>query len=184
MIYDIVAYLNSQIEIDNSVLHGVAYPVIRENEHQPVTFIDTYSGQYRFAGFDDDHALISYHKVNGISTSVKGTGFGDKESSHLTTTYNCTLHIYYNRMLIARPPDEVYLFFLANLPTKFELGEIKVTVSLKDVRLDIHQLFSEEYKNNQKVLAPEQVLMAINYSIESTYTNGCFDTVFPNNTLN
>lgn len=170
-IHDIIKVVNSSLKgiIKNGVWHGVASNVERNKVSQPE--ID---GKY--AGIDDVHPLISYHKLISLTSSVeRNKGYGDSPGS-IKNTYSLAMVVFVNRKKCGAYQDDVFLSIQANLPEMIDSPPYKsVQLIMGRVDLDSETVYGQEYTNAKYKLQPEQYLFRINYTIETTFKKGCFN---------
>lgn len=180
MISKIINEINESLtaSFTGAKIYGLAQSVIRRSgtEAELLPALVNNDGEAVYVGFDDTHSLMMYHKMNSMSTTdSKYKGYGDA-TADLTNTYQNTLIVYLDRKKVKKLPDEIYLKIQASIE-ELKIPPFK-TVSIKftNVILNSTQVFASEYQGTRYLLPPEKNLFAINYSIESIFKKGCFDT--------
>ncbi|MER3499784.1 MAG: hypothetical protein C4308_14760 [Chitinophagaceae bacterium] len=142
----------------------------------PVAF--TKNGKGKYLGADDIQSIITYHKVNNFTVSRESRlGYGDSRG-RIKNTYNMKLIVFLKRDITKVEPDELALYIQNKLPEcTSSTNGIRLVYNIGEVILNDRQVFDMEYKNVPYFVKPEHALMAINYTIESTFDTNCFNLI-------
>lgn len=169
-IRDIISSLNEQIELPKgSEVNGVAELVPRDD--QTIPEIDG-----KFVGVDDTFSVRIYHRVLSVAskTDIK-KGYGN-DVGEVSNTYSITMVVFLQHERAKLYPDELLLFIQSKMPDRLigpPYNDIRVTVT--GAGLDSQSNWTQEYKSGANYrLKSDQFLFKINYSIETTFSKGCF----------
>lgn len=158
--------------------YGLTQPIARIDGDRTEVFpgVITPNGEIQYVGIDDIYSAILYHKNISISSTLnRRSGFGDS-MGNWTTVFNNSLIIYVNRKRICAMPDDLIFFIQSNFPDEIKIEPFKkIDILFQSVILNTAQVYENEYQDVQeKVLDPSKSMMAINYSIEATFSKNCF----------
>lgn len=169
-IHDIIKVVNDSLKglVDDAVWQGVASNVKRKDVSQPEI-------NEKYAGIDDVHPLVAYHKLISLNSSVIArSGYGDS-AGYIKNAYSLALVVFVNRGKCKLYQDQVLLAIQANLPDLIDAPPYKsVQVIMGRVDLDSETVYGQEYTNARYKLGTDQYLFRINYTIETTFKKGCF----------
>lgn len=179
MINPIINKINEQLsKVFEGKIYGLAQSVIRiiGNEAEIIPALVDYEGEGKYVGLDDTYPVIIYHKLNSLKTeNAKYKGYGDDNADQVNT-YDNSLIVYYDRKKLKKLPDEMYLKIQISVQENLKIDPFKtVSIKFNNVILNSAQVFANEYRGTAYKLAPEKNLIAINYTVESTFKKGCFD---------
>lgn len=169
-IRDIISSLNELIELPKgSEVNGVAELVPRDD--QTIPEIDG-----KFVGVDDMFPVRIYHRLISVSSRVvPGTGYGN-EVGFISNTYPIAMVVFLQHERAKLYPDELLLFIQSNMPDRlkgYPYNDIRVTFT--GANLDSQSNWTQEYRSGIDYrLKSDQFLFKINYSIETTFSKGCF----------
>lgn len=152
-------------------IYGLAQTMLKEGKLIPT--IISLTGKEQYAGVDDAHPVIIYHKSNSIQTAIKAGGKGD-DPGPLVNTYSNSLIVYLNRKRLKLLPDELYLYLQAAMPSGFSMPPFEIVIRQTTVILNSQQVWASEYQRDF-TLPPEANLFAVNYTVESSFKKNCFD---------
>ncbi|MBA3830065.1 MAG: hypothetical protein H0X33_14080 [Taibaiella sp.] len=173
MLSEIVNEINSTLKplFNGGNIYGLAQSIIKNNQVIPA-LVDN-NGEGKYIGIDNTLPFIVYHKNNSISaTDVPGQG----DELNIKNTYSNVLIIYLNRKKTKILPDELFLNIQAN-PFRYKIQPFKnIVIRVQNVILNSQQVWQSEYLGSDYEITPDSNLLAINYTIESTFKRGCFDT--------
>lgn len=171
-IRDIISSLNEGIcEIlpKGSEVNGLAELVPRDEITLPE--IDG-----KFVGIDDKYPVRIYHRLNSVSSSIKrNTGVG-RSTGDQVNVYGISMVIFLQQQIAKLYPDELMLFFQAHFPEQVKLNPYKlIIISFNSSAMDSQSVWKQEYTGGTEYkLKSNQFLFKINYSIETTFSKGCF----------
>jgi hypothetical protein len=170
-IRDIVAELNKTLAWlpTGSESNGIAELLLREDVTIPVI-------NERYVGIDDIYPIRIYHRLNSMTSAIKaGTGIG-RSLGDLANTYQLSMVVFLDRSKSSMYPDEFLLFAQANFPERLSLEPYKTVVpTFVSAALDSMQVYKQEYVASDTYrLKEDQFFFKINYSIETTFSKGCF----------
>lgn len=160
-------------------IYGLAQSMIRVKSDglESLPAIVDNDGEGKYIGIDNTLPFIIYHKNNSITTrQVAKAGYGD-ESGDTVNTYSNTMVVYMNRKKLKIQPDQMFLNLQGSFPDSItHQGFKNIVILIQNVILNSQQVWASEYQNTDFRLQPDSNLFAINYTIESTFKKGCFDT--------
>lgn len=181
MISKIIDSINEDLKkfFEEAKIFGLAQSIIRKQgaEIELIPALVNYGGEAIYVGFDDVYPLMIYHKMNSMISSLsdKNRGYGDAGADQVNT-YQNSMIVYMDRKKLKKLPDEIYMKIQGGFPERLKIDPFKtVTIKFSNVILNSQQVFASEYQGNSYSLSPEKNLFAINYTIESTFSKGCFD---------
>jgi hypothetical protein len=111
-----------------------------------------------------------------MTSAIKaGTGIG-RSLGDLANTYQLSMVVFLDRSKSSMYPDEFLLFAQANFPERLSLEPYKTVVpTFVSAALDSMQVYKQEYVASDTYrLKEDQFFFKINYSIETTFSKGCF----------
>lgn len=172
-IHDIVLELNSSLTWlpAGSEANGIAELLLSDETTIPVI------GE-KYVGIDDIYSVRIYHRLNSMSSAVRaGTGYG-RDAGDQVNTYQLSMVIFLDRVKAALYPDEFLLTTQANFPERLILEPFKTIVSVfVSAVFDSQLVYRQEYVASDTYrLKTDQFFFKINYSIETTFSKGCFKT--------
>lgn len=176
-----IEVINKPLEklISGIKVYGIAEPIARTKGTEVEIFpgVINNDGEITEVSPDDLQSVIVYHKANALgtklSTAIKGTG---DRPNPFVNAYNLSMIVYMDRKKTKMRPEELFLFIQANLPFKIELEPyIQVQVIVNTVILNSQAVYDSEYKGTPNPLPANHSLMQINYTIESTFHQNCFE---------
>lgn len=171
-IRDIISSLNESISgilTAGSEVNGIAELVSKDESTIPQ--IDG-----KFVGVDDKYPIRIYHRLNSLSTKlVPKTGYGES-AGDLSNTYTISMVVFLQHARAKLYPDELVLFIQANFPDRLKMEPYKnIILSFTEAQLDSQSNWTQEYRSGTDYrLKSDQFLFKINYSIETTFSKGCF----------
>lgn len=168
---DIVQALNSSLTWlpAGSEANGVAELLLREDVTIPVI-----NGEY--VGIDDLYPVRIYHRLNSLNSSVKaGTGVG-RSVGDSVNTYQLSMVVFLDQPKANMYPDEFLLFAQAHTPERITVEPYKsVIITFGSAAFDSLSVYRQEYVASDTYrLKEDQFFFKINYSIETTFSKGCF----------
>lgn len=169
-IRNIISSLNESIILPTgSEVNGVAELVPRDDKTLPE--IDG-----NFVGIDDKFPVRIYHRLINVNSLIRsGTGVGRSVGDQVNT-YSAAMVVFLQKERACLYPDELLLFIQSNFPERVTMNPYKsIIVTFKDAVLDSQAVWAQEYKSGEDYrLKSNQFLFKINYSIETTFSKGCF----------
>lgn len=180
--------LNKFIEVINKPLekllsgikvYGIAESIARTkgSEIDILPGIVSNDGEIEYVGVDDVETVIVYHKVNAIGSRLATIkGYGDDQNA-FQNTYSMSMVVYINRKNAKIRPEKLFLFIQANIPFLItQEPYVLIQVPINTVILNSQTVYDSEYRyQSKKPLPKEHSLMQINYTIESTFHQNCFE---------
>lgn len=170
-IRDIVTELNKYLTWlpTGSEANGIAELLLRDDVTIPVV------GE-KYVGIDDVYPVRIYHRLNSMSSVIKpGTGSG-RSAGDQANTYQLSMVVFLNKPKANMYPDELLLFAQANSPERLTIEPYKsVVTTFTSSVLDSLLVYRQEYvASDTYKLKEDQFFFKINYSIETTFSKGCF----------
>lgn len=170
-IRDIVIALNSSLTWlpAGSETNGIAELLLRDDVTIPVV-------NERYVGIDDVYPVRIYHRLNSMSSTIKqGTGYGRDNGDHVNT-YQLSIVVFLDHPKARLYPDEFLLVTQANFPERLSLDPYKsIVTNFSSVVFDSQLVYRQEYVASDTYrLKEDQFFFKINYSIETTFSKGCF----------
>lgn len=180
--------LNKFIEVINEPLkklisgikvYGIAESIARTKGSvvEIIPGIVGNDGEIKYVGINDLDSVIIYHKANalGVKPSAVRKGYGD-DPNNFVNAYAMSMIIYMDRSKTKLTPDQFFLFIQANLPFKIEQDPYAlILIQINTVILNSQAVYDSEYKGTENKLPANHSLMQINYTIESTFNQNCFE---------
>jgi len=163
-IVDIIGEINNNLLLTMkwAKLYGAAYSIDRDGKIQPVVNDSP-------VGFDDVYPLSAYHKINGAVINYK-PGAGRNEN--VVNTFSLSFFIFNNKNKTGLYPDEVAMIFQSAF-SKIKIDSVRINPT--SIILNSQQIYASEYRGSDYRLSENQSLIQINYNVEVTFKNGCFD---------
>ena len=129
----------------------------------------------------ENKAIVVYHKCISIQTSQSNKqGFG-RSLNPLTVKMKMCIVVFSDTTKTKLSADQIALNIHGIIPResiKSILTGVKNTsILINDAILNESQVYSEEFKNVDSFLGPEHSLIKINYTVESTVSQKCFNTI-------
>lgn len=169
-IRDIISSLNETIELPKgSEVNGVAELVPRDD--QTIPEIDG-----KFVGVDDVYPVRIYHRLLSVASKIDTKkGYGN-DVGGITNTYSIAMVVFLQHERAKLYPDELLLFIQSRMPDRLKgqpYNDIRITFT--GAQLDSQASWTQEYRSGTEYkLKSDQFLFKINYSIETTFSKGCF----------
>jgi hypothetical protein len=172
-IRDIVAELNKSLSWlpSGSEVFGIAELLLRDDVTIPVI------GE-KYVGIDDVYPVRIYHRLNSMTSTIKpGTGTG-RAVGDQANTYQMSMVVFLDKPKANLYPDEFLLHAQAMMPERLSVNPFKsVVITFSSVVFDSLLVYRQEYiSSNTYRLKEDQFFFKINYSIETTFSKGCFKT--------
>lgn len=170
-IRDIVLELNRSLTWlpIGSETNGIAELLLRDGVTIPAI------GE-KYVGVDDVFPVRIYHRLNSMASSVKAkTGYG-REAGDQVNTYQLSMVVFLDRPKSLMYPDEFLLVAQANFPERISLDPyISIVTNFGSAVFDSQLVYRQEYVASETYrLKEDQYFFKINYSIETTFSKGCF----------
>lgn len=172
-IRDIVTELNNSLTWlpSGSEANGIAELLLRDEVTIP-TIND------RYVGIDDVFPVRIYHRLNSMNSIIKpGTGMGRSVGDQVNT-YQLSMVVFLDKPKAKMYPDEFLLVVQASAPERLSIQPYKsVVINFGNVVFDSLLVYRQEYISSDTYrLKEDQFFFKINYSIETTFSKGCFKT--------
>lgn len=170
---DIVNELNQSFTWlpSGSEVNGVAELLLRDEVTVPVI------GE-KYVGIDDVYPVRIYHRLNSMTSTIKaGTGLG-RAAGDQVNSFQMSLVAFLDKPKSNLYPDEFLLNVQANIPERLSLVPYKsIVTTFSNAVFDSLLVYRQEYVSSDSYkLKEDQFLIKINYSIETTFSKGCFKT--------
>lgn len=170
-IRDIVTELNKSLTWlpSGSEANGIAELLLREDVTIPVI-------SDKYVGIDDVYPVRIYHRLNSMTGAIKaGTGTGRAVGDQVNT-YQLSMVVFLDKPKSKLYPDEFLLFAQAYTPERLTLNPYKsVVTTFSGTVFDSLLVYRQEYISSDTYrLKEDQFFFRINYSIETTFSKGCF----------
>lgn len=170
-IHDIVLEINSSLTWlpAGSEANGIAELLQREDVTIPAI------GE-KYVGIDDIYPVRIYHRLNSMASSIRAkTGYGREAGDHINT-YQLSMVVFLDRPKSCFYPDEFLLVLQANFPERISLEPYKsIVTGFGSTSFDSQSIYRQEYVASDTYrLKQDQFFFKINYSIETTFSKGCF----------
>jgi len=152
-----------------SEANGIAELLLRDETTIPVI-------NDRYVGIDDIYPVRIYHRLNSLNSSIRqGTGTGRSVGDNVNT-YQLSMVVFMDRPKACMYPDEFLLFAQANIPERLSIDPYKsVVITYGSSVFDSLAVYRQEYVASDTYrLKEDQFFFKINYSIETTFSKGCF----------
>jgi len=170
-IRDIVTELNTSFIWlpSGSEVNGIAELLLREDVTIPVV-------NEKYVGIDDVYPVRIYHRINSMISAIKAkTGYGREAGDHVNT-YQLSMVVFLDHPKSNMYPDEFILVLQANLPERISLEPYSsIVTNFGSAVFDSQLVYRQEYVASDTYrLKEDQYFFKINYSIETTFSKGCF----------
>ena len=170
-IRDIVTELNNAFTWlpSGSEVNGIAELLQREDVTIPVI-------NERYVGIDDVYPVRIYHRLNSMTSAIKaGTGTG-RSIGDQANTYQLSMVVFLDKPKSNMYPDEFLLLAQANTPERLTIEPYKsIVTTFTSSVFDSLLVYRQEYVSSETYkLKEDQFFFKINYSIETTFSKGCF----------
>jgi len=158
-----------------SIFHGIATSATKADRAGmfPVVYDDR--GQFKYIGIDDKFPLMMYHRITSMITPPDPGSYGDGDRMKLIAGMRAA--IYADRERVKIQADELGLFMSNGFPSVIHkvpnFGT--VAVRIQSIVPDNIAAFQIEYGATPFFLKPEQLLILINYQLETTVKKSCFN---------
>jgi hypothetical protein len=168
---DIVKEINKSLSWlpSGSEINGLAELLLRDDVTIPVI-------NERYVGIDDVYPVRIYHRLNSLTSGIKaGTGSGRSVGDNVNT-YQLSMVVFLDRPKSQMYPDEFLLVAQASTPERVIIEPYKsVVINFAGAALDSLSVYRQEYIASETYrLKEDQFFFKINYSIETTFSKGCF----------
>lgn len=150
-------------------VNGIAELLLRDEVTIPVI-------SEKYVGIDDVYPVRIYHRLNSMSSIIKpGTGTG-RSAGDQANTYQLSMVVFLDQSKAKMYPDEFLLFAQANIPERVSIEPYKsVVTNFTGSIFDSLLVYRQEYVSSETYkLKEDQFFFKINYSIETTFSKGCF----------
>lgn len=180
--------LNKFIEVINKPLeslisgikvYGLAEAVTRTKGTvvETIPVVVGNDGEMKDVSPDDLDKVIIYHKFTGFASTfssvIKGTG---DAPNAMVNAYGASMIVWLNREKTNLKPEEFFLYIQANFPYHRKIDPyLQVLFRINNIILNGQTVFDSEFKGVEFFLPANQSLMQINYTIESTFHQKCFE---------
>jgi hypothetical protein len=170
-IRDIVLELNSSLTWlpTGSEANGIAELLLRDDVTIPVI------GE-KYVGIDYVYPVRIYHRLNSMTSTIKAkSGYGREAGDHVNT-YQLSMVIFLDRPKSRMYPDEFLLVSQANYPERISMEPYSsIVTNFGSAVFDSQLVYRQEYVASDTYrLKEDQYFFKINYSIETTFSKGCF----------
>lgn len=170
-IRDIVTELNKSFTWlpSGSETNGVAELLLRDDVTIPVI-------NERYVGIDDVYPVRIYHRLNSMSSAIKpGTGAG-RSAGDQANTYQLSMVVFLDKPKSNMYPDKFLLLAQAIIPERLTMEPYKsIVTTFTSALFDSLLVYRQEYISGDSYkLKEDQFFFKINYSIETTFSKGCF----------
>jgi hypothetical protein len=170
-IHDIVLEINSSLIWlpPGSEANGIAELLLRDDVTIPQI-------NDRYVGIDDVYPIRIYHRLNSMVSSIRArTGYGREVGDHVNT-YQLSMVVFLDKPKSCLYPDEFLLVAQANFPERISLEPYKsIVTAFGSAVFDSQLVYRQEYVASETYrLKEDQFFFKINYSIETTFSKGCF----------
>lgn len=172
-VHNIVDEINSSLTWlpAGSEANGIAELLLRDNATIPAI------GE-KYVGIDDIYPVRIYHRLNSMSSSIKqGTGMG-RSIGDQSNTYQLSMVVFLDHPKACLYPDEFLLTAQESVPERITLIPYKsIVTNFGSAVFDSQLVYRQEYVASDTYrLKADQFFFKINYSIETTFSKGCFKT--------
>jgi hypothetical protein len=170
-IRDIVTELNKSFTWlpDGSEVNGIAELLLRDDVTVPVI-------NERYVGIDDIYSVRVYHRLNSMTSAIKvGTGAG-RSVGDQANTYQLSMVVFLDKRKSNMYPDAFLLLAQTNTPERLIIDPYKsIVTNFVSAAFDSLSVYKQEYISSDTYrLKEDQFFFKINYSIETTFSKGCF----------
>jgi hypothetical protein len=176
-IHDIVDGINKAATClpEDSELKNIAITVYRDDVEK-LPCVVSFEGEGEYVGIDDRFAVLWYHKLNRITVirdpkKEYGRGPGDVSNS-----YDMSMIVFLNRNRARMRAADLINIIEEFFPYDIKLEPFKsIRIVLNNIILNDQQVYNQEYESRTNRLQPEHNLFQINYTVEASFTKGCFN---------
>lgn len=180
MINEILDVINRQFSgiVQDEKLFGLSALISRQRGEsiERMPGIVAPDGEIRYAGVDDVHSLMVYHRINSSTITRLNNGTGDRFGD-IRNVFNMSAFVYWNRNKISLQPDQMLLLLQSRLPLGMKgINDVKlVTVAPLNANMNSQQIYQQEYAaEDLRPLPFNMHIMQLNYNIESTVNPECY----------
>jgi hypothetical protein len=167
----VTGILSKDTKFSGYKIFGIAELVTAEKQTFPSVFLK--DGVY--AGIDDRYPVIIYHRVNQVSISEPGFGYGNVRSNTMQAAFSMVMVVYLDKKVTCITSDEFLLLLLTSIPEGLNVEDFQdVKIKIGSAVLNQQAVFQNEYKGVQFFLKPESSLLSVSYTIEGRFKKGCF----------
>ena len=167
-IYDIINQINSSLTEIKGNWQGVASNVKRGEVTTPEI-------NERYAGADDTQPVSAYHKLISLVSDIAPNTAVGRDAGDMRNKYTNQLVVFVDKKKCDMYPDEVLLVIQSLFPETLKMPPYRsIRLAWGTVILDTQTVYQQEYTNAQYRMKPNQYLMKINYTVETTFKKGCF----------
>lgn len=172
-IYNLVDEVNEELrelfeadKLKGSDINGVAELVSRDDKTIPEV-------NGKEVVVNDEYPVRIYHRLNSLSSTIK-SGIG--RTFDQTNSYALSMIVFLQKERTSLYPDSLTLLIQSNMPDRLQNGEYRnVSVTFNGGVMDSKSVWQQEYSTNTNYrLKSNQFLFKINYTIETTFSKGCF----------
>lgn len=152
-----------------SQANGIAELLLRDDVTIPVI-------NEEYVGIDDLYPVRIYHRLNSMNSAIKaGTGMGRSVGDQVNA-WQLSMVVFLDKLKSNMYPDEFLLFAQANTPERLAMDPYKsIVTTFTGALLDSQLAYKQEYVASETYrLKEDQFFFKINYSIETTFSKGCF----------
>lgn len=170
----------------NSQLFGLTTPIARltqvglEKEVvQVFPAVVSVSGECKDVTIDTTRPLMIYHKLLGMNIQLLASrAFGDS-AGDVQSVHNMQMVVYFGRDHLPLTMEQLYIQLNHYLPEQLDpINPYKrITIKQSGLNANTMQIFQSEYKNVPYRLRPNDVLFAINYTIETVINKNCIEPI-------
>lgn len=174
-LHDIVDKINDSLSLPGDAdVFCIAQTVTRKNDKLPGVLKKPTEIEY--VGIDDKKAIRLYHKLNSLTVRTDARkGYGSS-AGPITNVYSISAVVFNNRKKTKLYADELSSLIQSQFPDTVKVVPYQsINIFFNSVILNDLQVWQQEYSEDYK-LAPEHNLFQINYTVEATFTKGCFNT--------
>lgn len=123
---------------------------------------------------DDSYPLCLYHRILATRKQPLPQNFKQKD---IVQQYDMIMVVFAQVNKIKLRSDELEALFAANFPDVIEQSIVSPldNMVVSHTSSDLNQLavFRQEYRGSSREIGPEDILIALRYTITSNYTKGC-----------
>jgi hypothetical protein len=171
--------VNGQIGklVQGAKMYGLAYNITREQGSETISFPGSplFKDELLFAGLDDEHPVIIYHKCNRAASREVAGAYGD-DRANIQNAYAMSMLVYIDSTKLKMQPDQFFVFIQTSTPERLIVPPYKqVLIKFTGVVLNSETVFASEYKGVNYPLTVDKHLIQIDYTIESTFKKNCFE---------
>jgi hypothetical protein len=170
----------TDVRFDGADYNGIVTYANKDGKLMPLV-TDSYDID-KYIGIDDTFPLRVYHRNNGMSyTDEPAKSYGSDGNTSKKEIANMSAIIYGSRSILRLTAEELEGAIMSGMPSAIAdstLSQLKIKSCL--VRpvssvLDPVINYATEYRTNEFPLGPNALFIRLNYTIESSYKNACFN---------